>query len=180
MPTFLRSLFGQVVVALVLGIVLGFATPDFAVALKPLGDAFIKLVKMLIAVIVFCVVVHGIAGTGDLRRVGRVGVKSLVYFELLTTVALLLGLFAAYLFGPGHGMNVDPSKLDASAMSAYADTAHQLAGGGATDFLMKLIPTTMVNAFATGDVLQVLLIAVLFGCALSLVGERGKAITGLI
>ncbi len=180
MPKFLRSLFGQVVLALVIGVLLGFIVPEFAIKLKPLGDGFIKLVKMLIPVIVFCVVVHGIAGAGDLKRVGRVGVKALIYFEVVTTVALALGLVLAFVFQPGVGMNVDPNTLDAKAMSAYTENAGKLTGGGFTDFLLKLIPTTVVNAFATGDVLQVLLFAVLFGCALALLGERGKAVTNLI
>ncbi|MEF7614575.1 C4-dicarboxylate transporter DctA [Aquincola sp. MAHUQ-54] len=180
MPRFLRSLFGQVVLALVAGVLLGFLMPETAVKLKPLGDGFIKLVKMLIPVIVFCVVVHGIAGAGDLKRVGRVGIKSLIYFEVVTTIALALGLFLAFWFQPGVGMNVDPNTLDAKAMSAYADNASKLTGGGFTEFAMKLIPTTVVNAFATGDVLQVLLFAILFGCALALLGERGKAVAGLI
>jgi len=180
MPKFLRSLFGQVVLALVVGVLVGLLIPEFAVKLKPLGDAFIKLIKMVIPVIVFCVVVHGIAGAGDLKRVGRVGVKALIYFELLTTVALALGLLLAFVFQPGAGMNVDVNTLDAKAMGAYAETASKLAGGGTVEFLMKLIPTTVVDAFAKGDVLQVLLFAVLFGCALSLLGEKGVKITGLI
>jgi len=180
MPKFLRSLFGQVVLALVVGVLVGLLIPEFAVKLKPLGDAFIKLIKMVIPVIVFCVVVHGIAGAGDLKRVGRVGVKALIYFELLTTVALALGLLLAFVFQPGAGMNVDVNTLDAKAMGAYAETASKLTGGGTVEFLMKLIPTTVVDAFAKGDVLQVLLFAVLFGCALSLLGEKGVKITGLI
>ena len=180
MPKFLRSLFGQVVLALVLGVLLGLLWPETAVKLKPLGDAFIKLIKMIIPVLVFCVVVHGIAGAGDLKRVGRVGVKALVYFEVVTAIALALGLALAYLFQPGVGMNVDPTTLDAKAMSAYADNASKLTGGGTVEFLLKLIPTTVVAAFATGDVLQVLLFAVLFGCALALVGEKGRAVSGLI
>ncbi|QAZ40285.1 C4-dicarboxylate transporter DctA [Methylibium sp. Pch-M] len=180
MPKFLRSLFGQVVLALALGVLLGLLWPETAVKLKPLGDAFIKLIKMIIPVLVFCVVVHGIAGAGDLKRVGRVGVKALVYFEVVTAVALALGLALGYLFQPGVGMNVDPTTLDAKAMSAYADNASKLTGGGTVEFLMKLIPTTVVAAFATGDVLQVLLFAVLFGCALALVGEKGRAVAGLI
>lgn len=180
MPKFLRSLFGQVVLALVLGVLLGLLWPETAVKLKPLGDAFIKLIKMIIPVLVFCVVVHGIAGAGDLKRVGRVGVKALVYFEVVTAVALALGLALGYLFQPGVGMNVDPTTLDAKAMSAYADNASKLTGGGTVEFLLKLIPTTVVAAFATGDVLQVLLFAVLFGCALALVGEKGRAVAGLI
>ena len=180
MVRFVRSLFGQVVIALVLGVLAGLFVPDFAVKLKPLGDGFIKLIKMIIPVLVFCVVVHGIAGAGDLRRVGRVGVKALIYFEVLTTVALALGLLLGHIFQPGTGMNVDPRTLDASAMSAYASNADKLTSGGTVDFLMKLIPTTVVNAFATGDVLQVLLFAVLFGCALTLLGERGKPVAAVI
>ena len=180
MPKFLRSLFGQVLLALVVGVIVGFTVPDFAVKLKPLGDAFIKLIKMIIPVLVFCVVVHGIAGAGDLKRVGRVGVKALVYFEVVTTIALMLGLALAFWFQPGVGMNVDPKALDAAAMSAYVDNANKLTGGGTVEFLMKLIPTTVVNAFATGDVLQVLLFAVLFGCALAMLGERGAPVATFI
>ncbi|WP_047218554.1 C4-dicarboxylate transporter DctA [Delftia lacustris] len=180
MRRFARSLFGQVVIALILGVLAGIFAPEWAVKLKPLGDGFIKLIKMIIPVLVFCVVVHGIAGAGDLKRVGRVGVKSLIYFEVLTTIALVLGLVLAFVFQPGAGMNVDPSKLDASAMSAYASNADKLTSGGTVDFLMKLIPTTVVQAFATGDVLQVLLFAVLFGCALTMLGERGAPVHALI
>ncbi|RZL67526.1 MAG: C4-dicarboxylate transporter DctA [Variovorax sp.] len=180
MPRFAKSLFGQVVIALVLGVLAGLFVPDFAVKLKPLGDGFIKLIKMIIPVLVFCVVVHGIAGAGDLKRVGRVGVKALIYFEVLTTVALAMGLVLAFVFKPGVGMNVDPKLLDASAMSAYASNADKLTSGGTVDFLMKLIPTTVVNAFATGDVLQVLLFAVLFGCALALLGDHGKPVAVVV
>ena len=180
MPRFVKSLFGQVVIALVLGVLAGLFVPEFAVKLKPLGDGFIKLIKMIIPVLVFCVVVHGIAGAGDLKRVGRVGVKALIYFEVLTTIALAMGLVLAFVFEPGVGMNVDPGKLDAGAMSAYASNADKLTSGGTVEFLMKLIPTTVVAAFATGDVLQVLLFAVLFGCALSLLGERGKPVGAVV
>lgn len=177
---FFKSLFGQVLLALLLGIALGFVSPELAVKLKPLGDGFIKLIKMIIPVLVFCVVVHGIAGAGDLKRVGRVGVKALIYFEVVTTIALLLGLVLAFWFQPGVGMNVNPATLDASAMSAYASNADKLTSGGTVEFLMKLIPTTVVAAFANGDVLQVLLFAVLFGCALALLGERGAPVAGFI
>ncbi len=180
MPRFLRSLFGQVLLALVVGVAIGFIWPEFGVKLKPLGDGFIKLIKMIIPVLVFCVVVHGIAGAGDLKRVGRVGVKALIYFEVVTTIALGLGLALAFYFEPGVGMNVDPKALDAAAMSAYVDNASKLTGGGTVEFLMKLIPTTVVNAFATGDVLQVLLFAVLFGCALAMLGERGAPVADFI
>jgi len=180
MPNIFKSLFVQVVIALVLGIVLGVLYPQFAVQLKPLGDGFIKLIKMLIPLIVFCVVVHGIAGAGDLTKVGRVGVKAIVYFEVITTVALCLGILLAYTFQPGVGMNIDPNSLDPKAMSGYVDRATQVASGGTVEFLMKIIPATVVGAFASGDVLQVLLFALLFGCALALVGERGRPVLELI
>ncbi len=180
MPKFFRSLFGQVLLALAIGVLVGFIWPETAIKLKPLGDGFIKLIKMLIPLIVFCVVVHGIAGTGDLKRVGRVGVKSLIYFEVVTTIALALGLLLAFVFQPGVGMNVDPKLLDAKAMGAYVDNASKLTGGGTVEFLMKLIPTTAVSAFANGDVLQVLLFSVLFGCALAMLGDKGQKVTGLI
>ncbi|KQR50030.1 C4-dicarboxylate transporter DctA [Acidovorax sp. Leaf160] len=180
MLRFLNSLFGRVILALIAGVVIGLFWPGTAIALKPLGDGFIKLIKMLIPLIVFCVVVHGIAGTGDLKRVGRVGVKSLIYFEVVTTIALLLGLVLAFVFEPGTGMNVDPRTLDAAAMSAYTTNADKLASGGFSDFLLKLIPTTAVSAFASGDVLQVLLFSIVFGIALALLGERGARVAGLV
>jgi aerobic C4-dicarboxylate transport protein len=122
-PRFFRTIFGQVVVALVAGIVIGVLYPEFATKLKPLGDAFIKLIKLMIAPIVFCVVVHGIAGAGSLRKVGRVGVKAIVYFEVITTIALVLGIALAYIFQPGVGMNIDPRSLDAAALQSYVETA---------------------------------------------------------
>lgn len=180
MPNWSKSLFGQVCLALVLGIAAGFFVPDLAAKMKPLGDGFIKLIKMLVPVIVFCVVVHGIAGAGDLKKVGRVGLRALIYFEVVTTVALALGIAIAYIFGPGHGMNIDVSTLDASALSTYVERAHEVQSGGTVEFLMKLIPTTMISGFAQGDVLQVLLVAILFGCALAQVGERGKPLLHMI
>jgi aerobic C4-dicarboxylate transport protein len=175
------SLFVQVLAALVLGIVLGMAVPDFAISLKILSDAFLKLISMIVAPIVFCVVVHGIAGAGDLKKVGRVGIKSLVYFEVMTTVALMVGLLLAYLFGPGHGMNIDPTTLDAKALSNYAGNAQKLKGEGVGAFLMNIIPTTSFDALARNDVLQVLFFAILFGVGLALVGgEKGERISGMI
>ncbi|RXT36633.1 dicarboxylate/amino acid:cation symporter [Bradyrhizobium betae] len=175
------SLFVQVLAALVLGIILGMAVPDFAVSLKILSDAFLKLISMIVAPIVFCVVVHGIAGAGDLKKVGRVGVKALLYFEVMTTVALVVGLLLAYLFGPGHGMNIDPATLDAKALNTYADNAHKLSGGGIGAFLMNVIPTTSFDALSRNDVLQVLFFAVLFGVGLALVGgEKGQLVTSII
>ncbi|TFV44675.1 dicarboxylate/amino acid:cation symporter [Bradyrhizobium niftali] len=175
------SLFVQVLAALALGVILGMAVPDFAIGLKILSDAFLKLISMIVAPIVFCVVVHGIAGAGDLKKVGRVGVKALVYFEIMTTVALVVGLLLAYLFGPGHGMNIDPSTLDAKALNTYADNAHKLSGGGIGAFLMNVIPTTSFDALSRNDVLQVLFFAVLFGVGLALVGgEKGALVTSII
>jgi aerobic C4-dicarboxylate transport protein len=175
------SLFVQVLAALVLGIVLGMAAPDFAISLKILSDAFLKLISMIVAPIVFCVVVHGIAGAGDLKKVGRVGVKALIYFEVMTTVALVVGLLLAYLFGPGHGMNINPASLDAKALSNVADNAHKLSGGGIGTFLLNVVPTTSFDALARNDVLQVLFFAVLFGVSLALVGgEKGEKISSLI
>lgn len=175
---FFKSLFGQVVVALVLGVIAGVVWPDTAVALKPFGDGFIKLIKMIIAPLVFCVVVHGICGSSDIKKVGRVGVKALVYFEVVTTFALVLGISLAYMFAPGDGMNVDPSTLDASAMDAY--TSRVAGATNTTEFLMRIIPTTFVDAFASGDILQVLLIAILFGLAVAMLGEVGRPIAQLI
>jgi aerobic C4-dicarboxylate transport protein len=175
------SLFVQVLAALALGVILGMAVPDFAIGLKILSDAFLKLISMIVAPIVFCVVVHGIAGAGDLKKVGRVGVKALLYFEIMTTVALVVGLLLAYLFGPGHGMNIDPSTLDAKALNTYADNAHKLSGGGIGAFLMNVIPTTSFDALSRNDVLQVLFFAVLFGVGLALVGgEKGALVTSII
>ena len=177
---FFKTLFGQVVLAVIIGIVLGMVVPEFAAKLKPLGDAFIKLIKVLITPIVFCVVVLGIAGAGDLKKVGRVGVKAVIYFEVVTTIALFLGIALAYFFQPGVGMNVDPQSLDAGALSSYVSSAQQVKSQSTVDFLMKLIPTTFVNAFAGGDVLQVLLISIGFGCALALLGQPGKPFLSLI
>ncbi|HUD89881.1 MAG TPA: C4-dicarboxylate transporter DctA [Xanthobacteraceae bacterium] len=175
-----NSLFVQVVTALVLGIILGMAVPDFAISLKILSDGFLKLIQMIVAPIVFCVVVHGIAGAGDLKKVGRVGLKALIYFEVMTTIALTVGLILAFLFAPGHGMNIDPTTLDPKALSTYADHAKNLQGAGVGTFIMNIIPTTSIDALARNDVLQVLFFAVLFGVALALVGEEGAQVTSLV
>ena len=178
---FYSSLLVQVLVALLLGIVLGMAAPDFAVGLKIFSDAFLKPISMIVAPIVFCVVVHGIAGAGDLKKVGQVGVKALIYFEAMTTVALVVGLLLACLFGPGHGMNINPSTLDAEALGNVADNAHKLQGGGIGSFLLNIIPSTSFDALSRDDVLQVLFFAILFGISLALVGgEKGEKITSFI
>jgi aerobic C4-dicarboxylate transport protein len=175
-----KSLFAQVVAGLVLGVALGMAAPDFAIGLKFFSDAFLKLISMIVAPIVFCVVVHGIAGAGDLKKVGRVGRKALIYFEAMTTVALAVGLILAYLIRPGEGMNIDVAKLDAHALSAYADNAHRLHGGGVGGFILNIIPTTSFDALARNDVLQVLFFAIVFGVSLSLVGEPVAPLANLI
>jgi aerobic C4-dicarboxylate transport protein len=175
-----RSLFVQVLAALVLGIALGMLTPDFAVELKIFSDAFLKLISMIVAPIVFCVVVHGIAGAGDLKKVGRVGVKALIYFEAMTTVALIVGLALAFIVGPGQGMNIDPSMLDAKAITTHAENAHKLQGGGVGTFILNIIPTTSFDALARNDVLQVLCFAVIFGVSLALVGEKAQQVTSMI
>src|SRR6202158_19856 len=175
------SLFVQVLAALLLGIVLGMVVPDFAIGLKIFSDAFLKLISMIVAPIVFCVVVHGIAGAGDLKKVGRVGVKALIYFEVMTTVALVLGIVLAFVAGPGNGMNIDTSTLDANALNTYADNAHKLQGAGIGSFILNIIPTTSIDALARNDVLQVLFFGILFGVALALVGgEKGAHVTSLI
>src|SRR5215468_6802585 len=179
MPKFFKSLFGQVVIALVVGIVVGVLWPQFGASLKPLGDGFIKLIKMIIAPIVFCVVVSGICGTGDLKKVGRVGLKAIIYFEIVTAFALILGIVLAYSFNPGAGMNIDPRSLDAAAMSAYTDRVGQVKGGW-VDFVLRIIPTTFVDGFARGDILQVLLVSIMFGAAVSLLGEKGRPVVDLV
>ncbi len=175
-----KSLFLQVVIALVLGVVLGMATPAFAIGLKVLSDAFLKLISMIVAPIVFCVVVHGIAGAGDLKKVGRVGGKALLYFECMTTVALVVGLMLAYVVEPGRGMNINTANLDAHALTTYADNAHKLKGGGIGSFLLNIIPTTSFDALSRNDVLQVLFFAIIFGVSLALVGERAEPVADLI
>src|ERR1700756_2193802 len=176
-----KSLFVQVLVALLIGILVGVVAPDFATNLKVLSDGFLKLITMIVAPIVFCVVVHGIAGAGDLKKVGRVGVKALIYFEVMTTVALIVGLVLAFVLAPGHGMNIDPSKLDGNALSTYAGNAQKLKGEGIGTFLLNVIPPTSFDALARNDVLQVLFFAILFGVSLSLVGgEKGEKVTSMI
>ena len=175
------SLFLQVVTGLVLGLVVGVLAPDFAQYCKVLSDVFLKLISMIVAPIVFCVVVHGIAGAGDLRKVGRVGLKALVYFEAMTTIALVLGLVLAYAIGPGRGMNIDAAALDPKALGTYQDNARHLQGGGFSGFLLNIIPTTSFDALARNDVLQVLFFAIVFGVSLALVGgTQGEAVTRMI
>jgi aerobic C4-dicarboxylate transport protein len=156
------------------------ATPSFAIGLKFFSDAFLKLISMIVAPIVFCVVVHGIAGAGDLKKVGRVGGKALLYFEVMTTVALIVGLILAYVVAPGEGMNINTASLDAHALSTYADNAHKLQGGGIGSFILNIMPTTSFDALARNDVLQVLFFAIIFGVSLALVGEPAQPVTDMI
>ena len=173
----LKQLWVQVLVATALGIALGYVRPSLASQMKPLGDAFIALVRMLIAPVIFCTVVHGIAAMQDMRRVGRVAVKALIYFEIVTTVGLILALLAANLLAPGAGMHVDPHALDTRAVSDYANqAAHQ----SAIEYLLQIIPTTFVGAFTHPDVLPVLLVAVLFGFALARSAKEGAVLLDFI
>ncbi|WP_321792914.1 C4-dicarboxylate transporter DctA [Burkholderia pyrrocinia] len=178
MSKFLNSLFGRVVVALILGVALGAFFPHFAESLRPLGDGFLKLIKMVIGPIVFCVVVSGMANAGDLKKVGRVGLKAVIYFEIMTTLALGIGLVLAWLTRPGVGMNIDLRSLDASSLASYAKNAESLKD--TAGYLMKIIPDTAIDAFAKGDILQILVFAVLFGSALSLLGDKAQRVNSLI
>ncbi|MCH7315014.1 C4-dicarboxylate transporter DctA [Acinetobacter sp. ANC 3882] len=153
-----------------LGIVIGICFHDFSLALKPLGDGFIALIKMLIAPIVFCVVVLGLYGANDIKKMGKVGAKTILYFEVVTSIALILGIVIAYIFKPGVGMNIDITKLDGKDLNVYTERAHSISSG--SDFLLHIIPKTFVDAFAQGDILQVLLIAILFGVALLLIPKH--------
>ena len=174
---FYKILYVQVLFAIVLGVLLGVFYPELGTAMKPLGDGFIKLIKMIIAPVIFCTVVAGIAGMQDMKKIGRVGGKALLYFEVVSTFALVIGLVVANLAKPGAGFNVDPAHLDTSAIAQYTKQAH---GQSTVDFLMHIIPNTFVDAFATGNILQVLLVAILFGFALSMMGERGRPVTKFI
>nr|WP_232357701.1 MULTISPECIES: C4-dicarboxylate transporter DctA [Burkholderia] len=171
-------MFGRVVVALILGIALGAFFPHFAESLRPLGDGFLKLIKMVIGPIVFCVVVSGMANAGDLKKVGRVGLKAVIYFEVMTTLALGIGLVLAWVTRPGVGMNIDLRSLDASSLASYAKNAESLKD--TAGYLMKIIPETAIDAFAKGDILQILVFAVLFGSALSLLGDKAQRVNSLI
>ena len=171
------QLWVYVLVAMILGIVLGDFDPSLGVRMQPLGDAFIKLIRMLIAPIIFCTVVHGIARMSDLAQVGRVALKAIIYFEVLTTVALVIGLAAVNIWKPGRGMNVNLAHVDTSAVQTYV--AHPETAS-VTQFLTNIIPNTFVGAFTEGNVLQVLLISVLCAFALTQVGERGKPIVDFI
>jgi aerobic C4-dicarboxylate transport protein len=172
-----RSLYFQVIVAIVVGALLGHFYPDLGVKMKPLGDGFIKLIKMLIAPIIFCTVVVGIAGMEDMKKVGKTGGLALLYFEVVSTLALILGLVIVNVVQPGAGMNIDPATLDTKQTAAYTGPGKMQT---TTEFLMNVIPNTVVDAFARGEILQVLLFAVLFGFALHTLGARGRLVFDFI
>jgi aerobic C4-dicarboxylate transport protein len=176
-PPLYKSLWAQVLVAIVSAVVVGFVSPKAGIALKPLGDAFIKLISMVITLVIFCTVVSGIAGMQNLKKVGRVGGKALLYFEVISTLALLIGLLVGNAVHPGTGLNINAASLDAKSVSAYAaQTSYQTA----SEFLLHIIPTTVVDAFAKGDILEVLFVAILFGFALSIAGPRCRPVTQFI
>jgi len=174
---FYRVLWVQVLVAMALAIVLGYVDPIRAIAMKPLGDAFIRVITMIITLIIFCTVVTGIAGMENLKKVGRVGGMALLYFEIVSTIALLIGLVVGNVVRPGNGFNVNVATLDAKAVADYAGQAK---AQSVTEFLMHIIPTTVVDAFAKGDILEVVFVALLFGFALSAAGARAKPLIELI
>jgi len=170
-------LYVQVLIAITIGILLGHFYPETATTMKPLGDGFIKLIKMMIAPIIFCTVVTGIAGMQAMDKVGRVGIKALLYFEVVSTLALIIGLIVVHLIQPGAGMNVDVSTLDAKSLSAYTDVVKTL---GIVDFMLNIIPASVVDAFAKGDILQVLLFSLLFGFSLAAMKETGTQVVYVI
>jgi aerobic C4-dicarboxylate transport protein len=171
------KLWFQVLVGMVAGVLLGHFQPNIGAAMKPFGDAFIALIRMLIGPVIFCTVVHGVARMNDMARVGRVALKAIVYFELVTTVALVFALVGVNLIKPGAGMNIDPHALDAKQVAGYVATAHQQS---VPDYLLHIIPTTFVSAFTQGEVLPALFVSVLFAFALALTGEAGKPVLGVV
>ena len=172
-----RVLYIQVLIAIAIGITLGHFWPDIGKAMKPFGDGFIALIKMMIAPVIFCTVVHGISSMGDLRRVGRVGVKTLLYFEVVSTLALAIGLIVGEIIQPGTGFNIDPATLDAKSVATYVSRAKE---EGIVAHLLAIIPNSYFDALAKGDLLQVLLVSILSGFAIAALGERGHPISHAI
>jgi aerobic C4-dicarboxylate transport protein len=170
-------LYIQVLIAIAIGILIGHFYPATGKALKPLGDGFISLIKMMIAPIIFCTVVHGISSMGDLKKVGRVGVKTLFYFEVISTLALVIGLIVGEVLQPGHGFNIDPSTMDPKAVATYVTRAKS---EGIVEHLMAIIPDTFIGAIAKGDLLQVLLVSILSGFAIAQLGSLGEKIAHVI
>ena len=171
--SFFKSLYVQVLSAIAIGILLGHFYPELGAQMKPLGDAFVKLIKMIIAPVIFCTVVTGIAGMESMKAVGRTGAVALLYFEIVSTIALIIGLIIVNVVQPGAGMNVDPATLDAKAVAVYAEQAKDQ---GIVAFLLDIIPGSVIGAFASGNILQVLMFAVLFGFALHRLGSKGQLI----
>ena len=172
-----KSLYVQVLAAVTIGVLLGHFQPDLGAQMTPLGDGFIKLIKMIIAPIIFCTVVVGIAGMEDMKKVGKTGGLAVLYFEIVSTIALIIGLIIVNVWQPGAGMNVDPSTLDTKSIAKYAEPGKMQS---TVDFLLNIIPTSVVDAFAKGDMLQVLFFSILFGYAMNAFGERGKPVFELI
>jgi aerobic C4-dicarboxylate transport protein len=171
------ALYVQVLLGIAAGILVGWIAPHAGEALRPLGDVFIKMIKMVIGLVIFCTVVSGIGGMSDMKKVGRVGGKALIYFEIVSTLALLTGALVANLVRPGDGFNADPARLDAAAVASYVGRAQQ---SNAVDFLTGIIPSTLFDAFAKGDILPMVFVSVLFGYVLSRLGDRGKPVAVLV
>ncbi|GJE34397.1 dicarboxylate/amino acid:cation symporter [Methylobacterium oxalidis] len=172
-----QSLYVQVVAGILLGVAVGYAAPNVGIDMKPLGDAFIKMIKMVIGLVIFCTVVAGISGMSDMKKMGRLGGKALLYFEVLSTLALVIGVVVGNLVRPGAGMNADPSKLDAGAVAKYAGAAKE---HGTVDFLLNIIPNTVFDALTKGEILPVVFVAVLFGYVLSKMGDAGRPLRDLV
>src|SRR5712672_2176199 len=168
-----KVLYLQVLIAIALGILIGYFYPDLGKELKPLGDGFIALIKMMIAPVIFCTVVHGISSMGDLKRVGRVGLKTLVYFEVVSTLALAVGLIVGEILKPGHGFNIDPASIDPKSVASYVTQAKET---GIVAHLLAIIPDSYLDALARGDLLQVLLVSILSGFAIAFLGKAGEPI----
>src|SRR5215470_5553089 len=172
-----KILYVQVLIAIALGVLVGRLYPHLGKELKPLGDGFIALIKMMIAPVIFCTVVHGISSMGDLKRVGRVGLKALIYFEVVSTIALAVGLLVGELLKPGAGFNIDPSTIDPKSVATYVTKAKE---DGIVAHLMAIIPDSYFGALARGDLLQVLLVSILSGFAISFMGKAGEPISRAI
>ncbi len=168
---YLKSLYAQVIIAIIAGIIIGTFYPAFAIQLKPLGDGFIKLVKMMIGPIIFCTIVNGIAGMENTKKVGRVGVKALIYFEIVSTIAMLIGLLVINILKPGVGMNIDPASLDMKSVEGYLTQSKSV---GVQEFILNIIPENIINAFSNGNILQILFFSILMGFALSKIGAKGR------
>src|ERR1700732_1323292 len=171
------ALYVQVLVGIVAGIIVGWVNPQAGEALRPIGDVFLKMIKMIIGLVIFCTVVNGLGGMSDLKKVGRVGGKALIYFEVVSTLALLFGAIVANVVRPGAGFNADPARLDAAAVATYVGHAQE---SSVVAFLTGIVPTTIFDAFVKGDILSMVFVSVLFGYVLSQLGERGKPVSALI